>query len=540
MSTADRGPVGTLRALVTEIQEKRITFLAASLAYYSFVSLIPLLLLAISIATLVGGQGLADRIINAAGGSLPPSVADIITQTLTSDGAAGIGSIVGLGVLLWSAIKIFRGMDIAFSQVYGTSGPDGIVDQVTNALVTLLGIVLAVIVTIVIGAVVSFIQQSAGVLDQVGLGFLQGIIGYLAGFVSIVGLALAFYPLYYFLPTGDVTLREAIPGAVFAAVGWTVLQTGFRIYAAQSGGSAYGVIGAALLVLTFLYFGGMVLLIGVAINAVLADRTDGESLESGADDDEETGDGSEGSEERAGETDTEEGVFRRRVKERTQSIIDEREADDDPEDGSEYDPDRDRDRAATDGGTEEDRKLMTDGGVEREAERSREPGERTSARNEPAAATDTDTGTETADSDQPEAAAATGPTGSEYTLEEEYALQREIERLRTELDAFEMEVEDRVVDREDLEGDLQDYVDSRVRSSKARGWGPYLVLLYGTAMTVAIAFGNSLTGWLAVFAILVAFLSTLGLYVLMVIVGFGISTATSSKKLIDIVQSRRS
>ena len=526
MSTADRGPVGTLRALVTEIQEKRITFLAASLAYYSFVSLIPLLLLAISIATLVGGQGLADRIINAAGGSLPPSVADIITQTLTSDGAAGASIGVGLVFLLWSAIKIFRGMDIAFSKVYGTSGPDGIVDQVTNALVTLLGIVLAVIVTIVIGAVVSFIQQSAGVLDQVGLGFLQGIIGYLAGFVSIVGLALAFYPLYYFLPTGDVTLREAIPGAVFAAVGWTVLQTGFRIYAAQSGGSAYGVIGAALLVLTFLYFGGMVLLIGVAINAVLADRTDGESLESGADDDEETGDGSEGSEERAGETDTEEGVFRRRVKERTQSIIDEREADDDPEDGSEYDPDHDRDRAATDGGAEEDRKLMTDGGVEREAERSREPGERTSARNEPAAATDTDTRTETADPDRPEAAAATGPTGSEYTLEEEYALQREIERLRTELDAFEMEVEDRVVDREDLEGDLQDYVDSRVRSSKARGWGPYLVLLYGTAMTVAIAFGNSLTGWLAVFAILVAFLSTLGLYVLMVIVGFGISTAT--------------
>jgi hypothetical protein len=103
-----------------------------------------------------------------------------------------------------------------------------------------------------------------------------------------------------------------------------------------------------------------------------------------------------------------------------------------------------------------------------------------------------------------------------------------------------MEVEDRVVDREDLEGDLEDYVDSRVRSSKARGWGPYLVLLYGTAMTIAIAFGNSLTGWLAILAILVAFLSTLGLYVLMVMVGLGISTATSSKKLIDIVQSRRS
>ena len=546
MSTADRGPVGTLRALVTEIQEKRITFLAASLAYYAFTSLIPLLLLAISIATLVGGQGLANRIIDAAGGSLPPSVADIITQTLTTSGATAGASIgFGLAFLLWSAIKIFRGMDIAFSQVYGNSGPGGIVDQVTDALVTLLGIVLAVVVTIVIGAVVSFVQQSTGFLTQFGLGFLQDVIGYLAGFVSIIGLVLAFYPLYYVLPTDDVTLKEAIPGAVFAAIGWTVLQTGFRIYAAQSGGSAYGVIGAALLILTFLYFGGMVLLIGVAINAVLAGRTDGESIESGASDEEGTSGGSEGSEERAGETNREEGVFRRRVKERTQSIIDEREADDDPED-ADHDPDRDRDRdrdrAATDGGTDEDRRVMTDGGVERESERSREPGERTSSRDEPAAATDTETGTGTgtANPDRPEAATATDPAGSEYTLEEEHALQREIERLRTELDAFEMEVEDRVVDREDLEGDLEDYVDSRVRSSKARGWGPYLVLLYGTATTVAIAFGNSLTGWLAILAILVAFLSTLGLYVLMVMVGLGISAATSSKKLIDIVQSRRS
>jgi YihY family inner membrane protein len=537
MSTADRGPTGVLRALVTEIQEKNITFLAASLAYYAFASLIPLLLLAISIATLVGGQQLADRIIEAAGGALPRSVADIITQTLSSSGAAGASIGIGLVFLLWSAIKIFRGMDIAFSEVYGASGPDGIVDQVTDALITLLGIVLAIVVTIVIGAVVSFVQQTSGVLAQFGLGFLQDGIGYAAGLVSIVGLAIAFYPLYYFLPADDVGFKEAIPGALFAAIGWTLLQTFFRLYAGQSGSSAYGIIGAALLILTFLYFGGMIILIGAALNAVLAGRV--ESARSGAasEDGSETDPGSRDSSRGDSGSD-----LQQRIKERTQTIIDDSE-DGSGTSGSESDGSGETDR--------ENQRPITDGGVEREVEDEREAEreqgigradevDEDERRREPISDEEPGESDDTAEPRRPEAATATTLGGSEYTLSEEYSLQREIERLRAEVDAFEMEVEDRVVDRDELEDDLQSYVRSRVRSGKARGWGPYLVLLYGTIMTVAIAFGDALIGGWALAAIIVIFLSTLGLYVLMVLVGLGLSALAVPGKVRRTVESIRS
>ena len=539
MSTADRGPTGVLRALVTEIQEKNITFLAASLAYYAFASLIPLLLLAISIATLVGGQQLADRIIEAAGGALPRSVADIITQTLSSSGAAGASIGIGLVFLLWSAIKIFRGMDIAFSEVYGASGPDGIVDQVTDALITLLGIVLAIIVTIVIGAVVSFVQQTSGVLAQFGLGFLQDGIGYAAGLVSIVGLAIAFYPLYYFLPADDVGFKEAIPGALFAAIGWTLLQTFFRLYAGQSGSSAYGIIGAALLILTFLYFGGMIILIGAALNAVLAGRV--ESARSGATSEN-------GSETDPGSRDSSRGDsgsdLQQRITERTQTIIDDSE-DGSGTSGSESDGSGETDR--------ENQRPVTDGGVEREVEDEREAEreqgigradevDEDERKREPISDEEPGESDDITDPKQPgpEAATATTLGGSEYTLSEEYSLQREIERLRAEVDAFEMEVEDRVVDRDELEDDLQSYVRSRVRSGKARGWGPYLVLLYGTVMTVAIALGDALAGGWALAAILVIFLSTLGLYVLMVLVGLGLSALAVPGEVCRTVESIRS
>ena len=91
--------------------------------------------------------------------------------------------------------------------------------------------------------------------------------------VSILALPIALFPLYYFLPADDVSVSEAIPGAVFAAFGWIVLQTVFRIYATNVGKyEAYGVIGAVLLLIAILYFTALMLLLGVLLNGILAGR----------------------------------------------------------------------------------------------------------------------------------------------------------------------------------------------------------------------------------------------------------------------------
>jgi membrane protein len=110
------------------------------------------------------------------------------------------------------------------------------------------------------------------------------------------------------------------------------------------------------------------------------------------------------------------------------------------------------------------------------------------------------------------------------------ALQSEVTRLRERL-------EERTVSRSDLEGDLRAYVRQRVRRGHARGWGPYLVLLYGTAMTVA-AFAYLQGGW-AILAMLVVWLSTLGLYTLMVLVGATFSVAGLPGRIVGWVRSRR-
>jgi YihY family inner membrane protein len=395
------------RGVVNGARSDRITFIAASLAYYGFVSMLPLLLLALVAAAVFGDAELVGTIVDEVTGTLGEQAGTLVGDALTGAEGRGGATVVGLAVLLWSGLKLFRGLDIAFSAVYGEPTPDSIVAQLRNAVVALGAVGLAVVATVVAGTAVY----------RYGLGDALEVSGLVsAGGVAAlaVGLTIAFLPLYYFLPGADVSIREALPGAVFAALGWTLLQTGFRVYAASAGNyEAYGVLGAVLLLVTFLYFGALLLLLGAIFNAVLAGRAD-----------EDTG-------------------------------LAEPEAPPEPEPSAVLQGIMNGDRLDDDASDAE--------------------------------------------------------------------LREDIERLYDELDRFEDRIDERTVHREEIESDLRRYVRRQVRRGKATGWGPYLVLLYGTAMTLG-AFYFLTSGW-AILAMLVVWLSTLGLYVLMVLVGTTVTVA---------------
>ena len=118
------------------------------------------------------------------------------------------------------------------------------------------------------------------------------------------------------------------------------------------------------------------------------------------------------------------------------------------------------------------------------------------------------------------------------------ALADEIEALNEDLLTFADEVEERTVDRDRIEQELKGYVRKQIDRGHARGWGPYLVLLYGTAMTLGAFYW--LRGWTSIVAMFVVWTSTLGVYALMVIFGFGIGALGLPKRLAERLRSRRS
>nr|WP_321170425.1 hypothetical protein [Halobaculum sp. DT92] len=112
-------------------------------------------------------------------------------------------------------------------------------------------------------------------------------------------------------------------------------------------------------------------------------------------------------------------------------------------------------------------------------------------------------------------------------------LDERVAELRADLDA----IDDRTVKKPALEAELKRYVRKRLRRGHARGWGPYLVLLYGTVMVLG-AF-RWLDDWFAIGAMIVLFLSTLGLYTLFVLVGVGLNVVEVPWKALDAVRDRR-
>ncbi len=116
-------------------------------------------------------------------------------------------------------------------------------------------------------------------------------------------------------------------------------------------------------------------------------------------------------------------------------------------------------------------------------------------------------------------------------------LDARLEELRADFDAFEDDVSERTVDKPALEAELEQYVRKRMRRGHARGWGPYLVLLYGTVLTLG-AF-RFLDGPWAILAMVVLFLSTLGLYVLFVLVGVGLNLLGKPGQAIEYARDLR-
>lgn len=248
--------LSTVKQIASVFSQKNVTFMAAGIAYNAFISLAPILLVLLLAISAVGG-GLEDRIISLAQGSLPGPIADAIAEIFRSDSASSSASVVGLVVLIWGSLKIFRGLDTAFSEIYETTAENSFLDKLIDAVIVFAAIVAAIIATI---GVTSVFAAFSDVIPFVGL---------LTPLVLVGGLVIAFTPMYYRFPDTDVDWTHVLPGAVFAAIGWAVFQALFQVYRAATSSGSGNFFGGVIVIITWLYFSGLVLMLGAVINAVL-------------------------------------------------------------------------------------------------------------------------------------------------------------------------------------------------------------------------------------------------------------------------------
>ncbi|MEY7848799.1 YihY/virulence factor BrkB family protein [Natrarchaeobius sp. A-rgal3] len=245
--------------LLRVAQTQQLTLLAAGVAFYGFLSLVPLMLLALGIAASIGGETLANQLTAAASDVLTPAAQQLLAETVLDETSRQSATIVGALGLLWGSSRVLRGLDRAFSRVYGTAGTKSLLDTFWDATIVFLVIAFGLSIIAVFEAIVRFLPV---------IGF-----GPLGPLLVVVGLVVTFLPLYVIFPDADVGVAEALPGTVLAAIGWLVLSRAFSLYTTFATQYViYGALGAVFLVLVWLYVGAIILIFGAVLNAVLADR----------------------------------------------------------------------------------------------------------------------------------------------------------------------------------------------------------------------------------------------------------------------------
>jgi membrane protein len=244
----------------TEWNKDNAPRLGAALAYYTTLSLAPLLVLMIAIAGLVLGE-------EAARGQLMTQVSDLIgqeggeaVQTMVQNAskpASGVlASLIGFAVLIFGASTVAAELRASLNEIWNKKPDDssGIKDMVTErsyALVVVLGCGFLLLVSLVVSSTIA----AAGKVMEGYLPLPEAVLhglNLLAGIVVITGV---FAVLFKYLPDIDIEWRDVVLGAAFTSVLFALGRFAIGLYLGKAsfGSTRMGV----LLLADLLLWGGV-------------------------------------------------------------------------------------------------------------------------------------------------------------------------------------------------------------------------------------------------------------------------------------------
>jgi YihY family inner membrane protein len=245
--------------------------LVSNLAYSSFVSIFPLLLILYAILGLIAAADPSFRESAAKAKNAVASQIPLLGQTLASNvdtahlqNSSKIGLIVGLLVLIYGVTGLAQAGLFTMEQVWNLPGParPGYVQRLGRALLFLCLLGGGVIVTTGLAGLTNYLHDKSSwfhiLIYVVTAAFSAGM--YLGAFRALT-------------PKG-VPTRSLLPGAITGGILWTVLQVlgTWLVHRFLHSNSVYGVFATVLGLLAWIYLAIEITVYSAEINVVLARR----------------------------------------------------------------------------------------------------------------------------------------------------------------------------------------------------------------------------------------------------------------------------
>ena len=260
-----------------ETGKDNVGIVAAGVAFYGFLALVPLLGATVLTYGLFASPETVVRQAQGLTSVLPADAAKLIGEQLmnvvqTSGGKKGFGLLLALAVALWGARSAAGAVVTALNIAYEEEEKRGFIRTTLLALGMTAG---AVVLAILVGgatAVLSALQHLLPEAGTVGLFFWKALTYvFLAGVAAAAGAT-----LYRYGPSREKAKWTWLtPGSIFFAVVWMVLTLAFGFYVRNfaSYGATYGSLSAVVVLLTWLYLSSYVLLFGAELNSEIEHQT---------------------------------------------------------------------------------------------------------------------------------------------------------------------------------------------------------------------------------------------------------------------------
>lgn len=265
----------------TEWDKHDATTLGAALAYYTVLSLAPLLVIAVSIAGLAfGAKAVEGELVSQMRG-LVGSGADAIQTMLAhaqSPKTGIIASIMGFIVLLIGASGVFTELRKALNRIWDVTPPKtggwlAMLKQEFFSFSMVAGIGFLLLVSLLVTTFLSGLGKFAG--NYVPAGLLQGA----NAIISLGAITVLFALIYRFVPEQTLPWRRLWPGSFATAVLFTVGKLGLGLYLGRASvTSAYGAAGSLVVLFIWVYYSSQLFLFGAEFTRIYACHTAGVCL----------------------------------------------------------------------------------------------------------------------------------------------------------------------------------------------------------------------------------------------------------------------
>ncbi|WP_363322186.1 YihY/virulence factor BrkB family protein [Sporosarcina highlanderae] len=264
---------GFWKELLVRIKKVDITGLGSQLAFFFLLSLFPLLIFLITLLPFLNID--ENQVFLFIRDYAPESVFKLIRDTLQEILANRNGGLLSIGALatIWSASKGMNALTKALNHSYFVEETRSfIVARSMSVIFTiaLIGVLIIALLLPIFGEQVGYLAFSYFGMEE---GFMK-LWGNLRWSIPPVLIFLVFTVLYWAVPNLKIRLKSAIPGALFATVGWILTSLAFSFYVGSFGNysKTYGSIGAIIVLMLWLYFSAIILMLGGQLNAVMTER----------------------------------------------------------------------------------------------------------------------------------------------------------------------------------------------------------------------------------------------------------------------------